>query len=172
VTVTEIWPPLRTRARPKETPVSDRSALQLYVYAMPEEDRAAVQRGIDDNCLEPYDDSGNGIALGVRYLTEEVPVGSAYDLGVHLLSKAPGTAFELWQDPVFQHAGRYVAHLPGIGTYEGACDSYGFPVVRLTEVLDSLAMEPDSASLFPEGHVAHHAPLFTALRIARAVRRP
>lgn len=107
--------------------MSDRSALQLYVYAMPAEDRAAVQLGIDDNCLAPYDDSGNGIVLGMRYQTEEVPIGSAYDLAVHLLIKAPGTAFELWQDPVFQHAGHYVAHLPGIGTYDGVCDSYGSP---------------------------------------------
>ncbi|MGP4049325.1 hypothetical protein [Streptomyces sp. 2A115] len=81
--------------------MSDRSALQLYVYALPDEDQAAVQLGIDDNGLEPYDDSGSGIVLGMRYLTEEVPVGSAYDLAVHLLSNAPGTAFELWQDPVW-----------------------------------------------------------------------
>lgn len=66
---------------------------------MPDEDRAAVQLGIDYNCLEPYDDSGSGIVLGMRYLTGEVPVGSAYDLAVHLLTEAPGTAFELWQDP-------------------------------------------------------------------------
>jgi hypothetical protein len=152
--------------------VSDRSALQLYVYALPDGDRAAVQLGIDDNCLEPYDDSGNGIVLGMEYLTEEVPVGSAYDLGVHLLSKAPGTAFELWQDPVFEHAGHYVAHLPGIGTYEGVCDSYGSPLVKLTEVLDALTMAPDSASPLPVDHVARHAPFFTALRRAQAARRP
>ncbi|MFJ8313994.1 MULTISPECIES: hypothetical protein [unclassified Streptomyces] len=152
--------------------MSDRSALQLYVYAMPDEDRAAVQLGIDDNCLEPYDDCGNGIVLGMRYLTEEVPVGSAHDLAVHLLTKAPGTAFELWQDPVFQHAGHYVAHLPGIGTYEGECDSYGSPLVKLTEVLDALPLGQDSAAPLPAGHVAHHAPFFTALRHAQAARRP
>ncbi|MFF1917088.1 hypothetical protein ACFVYE_37175 [Streptomyces sp. NPDC058239] len=152
--------------------MSDRSALQLYVYAMPAEDQAAVQLGIDDNCLEPYDDSSSDIVLGMRYLTEEVPVGSAYDLAVHLLTKAPGTAFELWQDPVFQHAGRYVAHLPGIGTYEGVCDSYGSPLVKLTEVLDALTMAQDSASPLPADHVAHHAPFFTALRRAQAARRP
>ncbi|WP_331765383.1 hypothetical protein OG747_53015 (plasmid) [Streptomyces sp. NBC_01384] len=152
--------------------MSDRSALQLYVYAMPDEDRAAVQLGIDDNCLEPYDDSSNGIVLGMRYLTEEVPVGSAYDLAVHLLTKAPGTAFELWQDPVFQHAGRYVAHLPRIGAYEGVCDSCGSPLVKLTEVLDALPLAQDSASPLPADHIAHHAPFFTALRRVQAARRP
>ncbi|WP_329375787.1 hypothetical protein [Streptomyces sp. NBC_01483] len=152
--------------------MSDRSALQLYIYAMPDEDRAAVQLGIDDNGLEPDDDSGDGIVLGVRYLTEEVPVGSAYDLAVHLLKEAPGTAFELWQDPVFEHAGRYVAHLPGIGAYEGVCDSYGSPLVKLTEVLDALTMAPDSTSALPADHVARHASFFTALRRAQTARRP
>jgi hypothetical protein len=152
--------------------VSDRSALQLYIYAMPAEDEAAVQLAIDDNCLEPYDDSSSGIVLGMRYLTEEVPVGSAYDLAVHLLTKAPSTAFELWQDPVFEHAGRYVAHLPGIGTYEGMCDSYGSPLVKLTEVLDALTMAQDSASALPADHVARHASFFTALRRAQTARQP
>jgi hypothetical protein len=99
--------------------MSDRSALRLYVYAMPAEDRTAVQLGIDDNCLGPYDASSSGIVLGMRYQTAEVRVGSAHDLAAHLLTNAPGTAFELWQDPVFEHPGHYVAHLPGIGTYEG-----------------------------------------------------
>ncbi|MFD7055552.1 hypothetical protein ACFWBS_41035 [Streptomyces mirabilis] len=152
--------------------MSDRSALQLYVYAMPEEDRAAVQLGIDGNCLEPYDDSSSGIVLGMRYLTEQVPVGSAHDLAVHLLMKAPGTAFELWQDPVFEHPGHYVAHLPGIGAYEGRCDSYGSPLVKLTEVLDTLTTAPDSASALPEDEFTRHGPFFAALRRAQAARRP
>ncbi|MFF3982345.1 hypothetical protein [Streptomyces sp. NPDC001828] len=152
--------------------MSDRSALHLYVYAMPDEDRAAVRRGIEDHCLEPYDNSGTGIVLGMRYLTEEVPVGSAHDLAVHLLTQAPCTAFELWQDPVFQDAGHYVAHLPGIGVYEGECDSYGSPLVKLTEVLDVLTVAAPNASPLPARHVAHHVPFFTALRRAQAARRP
>ncbi|MFH9967634.1 hypothetical protein ACH4PR_40785 [Streptomyces mirabilis] len=91
---------------------------------------------------------------------------------MHLLTKAPCTAFELWQDPVFEHAGRYVAHLPGIGTYEGVCDSYGSPLVKLTEVLDALIMAQDSASVLPADHVARHAPFFTALRRVQTARQP
>ena len=152
--------------------MSDRSALQLYVYAMPDKDQAAVQLGIDDNCLEPYDDSSSDIVLGTRYLTGEVPVGSAHDLAVHLLTKAPGTAFELWQDPVFEHPGHYVAHLPGIGTYEGACDSSGSPLVELPEVLDTLTTAPDSTSALLADHFTRHAPFFTALRRFQTARRP
>lgn len=152
--------------------MSDRSALQLYVYAMPDEDQAAVRLGIEDNCLEPYENSSSGIVLGMRYLTDEVPVGSAHDLAVHLLANAPGTAFELWQDPVFEHPGRYVAHLPGIGSYEGACDSYGSPLVKLTEVLDTLTTAPDGDAALAADHFTRHAPFFAALRRAQAARRP
>lgn len=152
--------------------MSDLSALQLYVYTMPEEDRAAVQLGIDDNCLEPYDASSSTIVLGMRYLTDEVPVGSAHDLAVHLLTKAPGTAFELWQDPVFEHPGHYVAHLPGLGTYEGRCDSQGSPLVKLTDVLDTLTRAPGSASGLPTDEFTRHGPLFAALRRAQTTRHP
>ncbi|WP_020124551.1 hypothetical protein [Streptomyces canus] len=152
--------------------MSDLSALHLYVYAMPEEDRAAVQLGIDDNCLEPYDTSSSTIVLGMRYLTDQVPVGSAHDLAVHLLTKAPGTAFELWQDPVFEHPGHYVAHLPGLGAYEGRCDSQGSPLVKLTEVLDTLTTAPDSTSGLPEDVFTRHEPFFSALRRAQAARYP
>ncbi|WP_415954360.1 hypothetical protein [Streptomyces sp. KLOTTS4A1] len=151
--------------------MSDRSALQLYIYALPEEDRAAAQLGIDDNCLEPCEPSSSDITLGVRYQTEQVPVGSAHGLAVHLLASAPGTAFELWQDPVFEHAGHYVAHLPGIGTYEGPCDSHGSPLVKLTEVLDTVATAPDSPSALPEDEFTRHGPFFAALQRAQAAPR-
>ncbi|RPF30262.1 hypothetical protein [Streptomyces sp. TLI_185] len=152
--------------------MSDRSALQLYVYAMPAKDRTAVQLGIDDNCLEPYDGSSSGIVPGMRYRTEQVPVGSAHDLAVHLLTNAPGTAFELWQDPVFEHPGHYVAHLPGIGSYEGVCDSYGVPLVKLTEVLDAPSGAREGTSGLREDHFTRHAPFFASLRRVQRARRP
>jgi hypothetical protein len=85
--------------------VSDRSALQLYVYAMPAEDQAAVQLGIEDNGLEPYENSRSGIVLGVRYMTDEVPVGSAHDLAVHLLTHAPGRASSCGRTPCMSTRG-------------------------------------------------------------------
>ncbi|GGP93023.1 hypothetical protein [Streptomyces melanogenes] len=151
--------------------MSDRSALQLYVYAVPEEDEAAVQRGITDNCLEPDTEGADGIVLGTRYLTDEVPVGSAYDLAAHLLTRAPGTAFELWQNPVHEHSGHYVAHLPGIGSYEGPCTADGSPYVKLSDVLDTLTAGPDDAPTLTADHLTRHAAFFTALRHARATRR-
>lgn len=152
--------------------MSDRSALQLYVYAMPDEDRAAVQLGIDDNCLEPYDDSSNGIVLGMRYLTEEVPVGSAYDLAVHLLTKAPGTAFELWQDPVFQH----MRPLRGAPSQDrrvrGRVRLLRLPAREADRGTRRPAPGAGQRLPLPADHIAHHAPFFTALRRVQAARRP
>ncbi|MGP4049328.1 hypothetical protein [Streptomyces sp. 2A115] len=75
-------------------------------------------------------------------------------------------------NPVFEHPGHYVAHLPGVGSYEGVCDSSGSPLVELTAVLDALITAPDSASAFPPDHLARLASFFAALRRVQTVRRP
>ncbi|MGK3943318.1 hypothetical protein ABK046_33375 [Streptomyces caeruleatus] len=73
---------------------------------------------------------------------------------------------------MFEHADHYVAHLPGLGTYEGRCDSKGSPLVKLTEVLDTLTASPERTSDLPEDAFTRHKPLFAALRRAHAARHP
>jgi len=125
----------------------DRSPLQLYVHHVSDADRPAVLAaiaayGLDLEFTEPQCAEGE-IALSYQYVYFESAPDSGKELAAYLLANAPGAEFEIWQDPATTESdGLYVGHVPGIGTYEAACDGKGRPYVPVTELAASLINQP------------------------------
>ncbi|MCM2430954.1 hypothetical protein [Streptomyces sp. RKAG337] len=126
--------------------MSDRSSLQLCVYSVGEDDRAAVLEAIDEEGMELVlggkGDDPASLALGQRYRVDETALSQANDLLVTLLQRAPSAAFKLWQDPEGPHDGQFVAHFPGVGTYESGCDADGTPQISVAEIIARLTAAP------------------------------
>ncbi|MFH0246398.1 hypothetical protein ACGRHY_29155 [Streptomyces sp. HK10] len=123
--------------------MSDRSPMQLRVYDVSPEDAPAVVQAIEDACLDcPWDRgqaSPTALALGELYGTDETPLGSAVELAAQLLATAPSAAFVVWQDPHYTANGVYIAHVPGVGTYEAPCDVDGKPQLAVRDLIGHLS---------------------------------
>lgn len=155
--------------------MSDRSPFQLYVYALTEDDEAAVLQAIAEvGDMEPDDPAatkhGTTIVRGMRYLTAETPLDTADEISAYLTEHAPSAVFELWRDPVYEFGGYYIAHVPGVGTYAGECDANGNPYVSLTALLDSAAATDEGTTVRDWIRAEHPqvANVLTALRPHKA----
>ncbi|MYZ33743.1 MULTISPECIES: hypothetical protein [unclassified Streptomyces] len=113
--------------------MSDRTPLQLYVYAVDDNDRPAVLEAIAEFSLALEWGQGETpprhLELGRCYGVHEATLGSSDDLANLLRSSAPSAVFTLWQDPYMTADGHLVAHVPGVGSYETGCDAEGTPHV-------------------------------------------
>ncbi|MFI6112754.1 hypothetical protein [Kitasatospora sp. NPDC051164] len=133
--------------------MSDRSPLQLYVYAVHEDEELAVLRAISDEDLNL--DWGNTeepeparLVLGACYGIHKTPLGSSDDLATALQEQAPTVVFKLWQDPHWSGAdGHLVAHVPGVGTYETGCTAEGVPHAGVAGLAKQLSAVPAGTSV-------------------------
>lgn len=124
--------------------MSDRSSLQILVYAVAEEDRAVVSDVLDAHVLLPdWDgDPSTPLVLGTCYGVHESPLGEVRELVREMQEQAPSAAFEAWQDPHPTADGEYFAHVPGLGTYTADCDAQGNPHVNVVPLTEHLAGLP------------------------------
>lgn len=114
--------------------------------------------------------------LGRMYCTDEVAVGASRDLTRALVTTAPSAAFVLWQDPVYEIPGDYIAHVPGVGTLDAECNAAGEPIVALKEVIPFFNTACGSARTQTEdnmgGQIRQHAQVIAALDALIRFRPP
>ncbi|WP_327378707.1 hypothetical protein OG393_32855 (plasmid) [Streptomyces sp. NBC_01216] len=128
--------------------MSDRSPMQLFVYAVHEDEEAAVLRAISDEALglewgDTEEPEPARLVLGACYGIHETPLGSSDDLATALQEQAPTAVFKLWQDPHWSGAdGHLVAHVPGVGTYETGCTAEGAPHTDVADLIKQLSAVP------------------------------
>jgi len=133
--------------------MSDRSPMQLFVYAVHEDEEAAVLRAISDEDLAldwggAEEPESARLVLGECYGIQETPLGRSDDLAATLQAQAPTAVFKLWQDPHYSGAdGHLVAHVPGVGTYETGCTADGVPHADITDLTKQLAAAPEGTSV-------------------------
>ncbi|MFF4205532.1 hypothetical protein ACFYZ8_33340 [Streptomyces sp. NPDC001668] len=122
--------------------------LQLLIYAISDAERPAALKAITEADLR----LGYGrrqptsLELGELYGTDEASVGKSAELADTLRRDAPSAAFEIWQDP-YATVGHYVAHVPGIGSYDSACDEDGTPLVDVLDMAQRLMALPSGTTV-------------------------
>ncbi|MHC3392422.1 hypothetical protein ACLQ2E_23590 [Streptomyces lavendulocolor] len=132
--------------------MSDRSSLQLYVYAVHEDEQDAVLRTIADEQLgldwgDTEEPGPASLVLGSCYGAHEMPLGSSDRLAATLQEQAPTAVFKLWQDPHWSGAdGHLVAHVPAVGTYETGCTAEGVPHASVAGLIKQLSAVPAGTS--------------------------
>jgi Protein of unknown function (DUF3145) len=112
--------------------MSDRTNFQVYVYECPEDQREAAAAAITD-IYDPDEGSTDDLAEGITVY--EARVGTADEVAAKLREAAPGASFYLWEDPCYEWLGDMYAYTPELGIFTAACDSYGEPVFKLSEVV-------------------------------------
>ncbi|WP_439681527.1 hypothetical protein [Embleya sp. MST-111070] len=126
--------------------MSDRSPLQLFVYAAHEDEHDVIMQIMDEEDFElewtDEEESRPGLVLGRRYGIDETPLGRWEDVATALRTRAPSAVFKLWQDPHYSADGRFVAHVPGVGTYETGCASDGTPCTDVPDLVELLTAAP------------------------------
>lgn len=129
--------------------MSDRSSLQIIVYAAADEDRAAVSDVLAAHVMLPDWDGETSapLALGIPYGAHESPLGEVRELVREMQEQAPSAVFEAWQDPHQVADGEYFAHVPGVGTYAADCDAQGNPHVDVTTLTNLLVSAPAGATV-------------------------
>jgi hypothetical protein len=100
--------------------MSDRVALQAWVWDCPNTERAGVTEALSGYVDAEFEgqislDTG-WLVLGRCYFTDEIPRGSAAELAGILREQAPGASWLLWEDPFEGSLGSLHAHTPGWGT--------------------------------------------------------
>ncbi|MFE9424361.1 hypothetical protein ACFYNO_15485 [Kitasatospora sp. NPDC006697] len=133
--------------------MSDRSPLQVYLYAVHEDEQDAVLRvfaeeelGLDWGDTEEPEPAR--LVLGECYGTHEIPLGSSDRLAAALQEQAPTAVFKLWQDPHWSGVdGHFVAHMPGVGTYKTGCTADGVPHTGVAGLAKQLAAVPAGISV-------------------------
>ncbi|MCG7522859.1 hypothetical protein MHW47_00115 [Streptomyces sp. OfavH-34-F] len=126
--------------------MSESSPLQMFVYSVHESEAKAVLEVMKEEDLD-LGSSTHGLVLGRRYGIDETPLSGAYDLSTALLQRAPSAVFKLWQHPVGEDDGRFVAHVPGVGTFGAGCDSEGTPRISVPELISQLADAPEEMTV-------------------------
>lgn len=106
--------------------MSNRAPTQAVIYQCPPSQVRAVLEVLDEYELAYADD--DELALGQRYLVEELPVGSSTEFTDRLTRNAPECGFLVWEDPAHQRLGTVHARVPGVGHFTGDCDPDGHPV--------------------------------------------
>ncbi|MEU6405362.1 hypothetical protein [Streptomyces sp. NPDC046985] len=131
--------------------MSNSSPLQMYVYSVHESEVQAVLEVMKEEGLDLEWSDGRSstpaLVLGRRYGIDETPTSGAYDLSTSLLQQAPSAVFKLWQDPVGEEDGNFVAHVPGVGTFGAGCDSEGTPRTSVPELISQLADAPEGMTV-------------------------
>lgn len=129
--------------------MSDHSPRSLTVYAVGDQDREVVLRAIVDQGMFLDGDEGSVpdmLELGRTYEVYEARFEYFSYFADDLRTEAPSAAFELWQAPCYR-MGRYIAHVPGAGSFETGCDSDGKPHIDLTALLQQLAAVPAATAV-------------------------
>lgn len=112
--------------------MGDRTALQITIYDCPENEVNAVLDVLEEYGLaEDWDirsaSSLPELQLGETYVVNEASCGSSDEIATHLENKAPGTSFEVWEDPKYEWLGSLNRYTPTLGAFGAECDADGQP---------------------------------------------
>lgn len=123
--------------------MSDRVAVQAWVWDCPNADRAVVVGAlagyVDAEFANEIGLETGWLVLGRRYFTEEISRGSARELAGLLREQAPGASWLLWEDPFEGSLGSLHAHTPALGDFDAECDGGGQVLFTLAEARAALA---------------------------------
>lgn len=111
--------------------MSDRSYLQLVIYACPPDQESTLRRIIDENGLAR---TAPGEPLIGEWFDEESPLGAYDEIADALIAAAPGCAFACWNNPKYEIPGGLTQYHPTLGAYHHDCDAYGEPTFTQSEV--------------------------------------
>jgi hypothetical protein len=128
--------------------------LQCYIYACPEDQRAAAAEVLSDLDIGWEPGSGEtgspagppALSLTEPYTDHAASCGTADDLAAELTRAAPGASFVLWEDPAYSWLGSLQAYTPALGAFSADCDADGnvvFTIGEVTHVLRENAGDAD-----------------------------
>lgn len=120
------------------TVMADRTPIEVRVFACPVEDVATVLEVLDDHGLLPHSGEPQ-LELCSGYISAEVPVGSSEEIAAALPRSA---AWQVWEDPKYEHLGEVHLHHPDLGVFRAECDAQGRAVFTADEV-DRMVTDAD-----------------------------
>ncbi|MEU5181190.1 DUF3145 family protein [Streptomyces longwoodensis] len=105
---------------------------------------------IRDHCMDTEWGTATApteLSFGTVYGAHEMPLGTVDELASLLQQEAPSAVFEVWQDPHQVADGKYIAHVPGVGTYIADCDAQGNPHVDVNVLHGRLSDCPEGMTV-------------------------
>ena len=132
----------------------NRTTMRLWVYACPEDQRAAALAAIrdtlgEDACTEFGFEVSGELNLAEPYYTPEFlneGTGEGLDLAVALVAAAPGVSFLMRVSPDECEPGAIYAYTPALGHYHGEINGDSEVVVTLERLLPLMAIPENGDS--------------------------
>ena len=119
--------------------MADRTPIEVRVFACPVECARTVVDVLDEHGLLPQS-SASGVELCRGYMRAEIPVGSSEEIAAAL---PRSSAWQVWEDPKYEHLGQVFLHHPDLGVFRAECDAYGRAVFSGDEVDQFVARTGD-----------------------------
>jgi hypothetical protein len=119
--------------------MADRTPIEVRVFACPVEDVGMVVDVLDEHGLLPQPPE-TGLELCRGYMRAESPVGSSEEIAAAL---PRSSAWQVWEDPKYEHLGQVFLHHPDLGVFRAECDAYGRAVFSGDEVDQIVARTGD-----------------------------
>lgn len=124
--------------------MGDYSGGHLIIHSTTPEDVPALLTFIDNIGMSV--ESGeqapeDSVWIEELYSVFETSISLVHDS--HLAEDAPHTAFTLWSEPKHEYLGDVQMHVPGLGAFQGVCDSEGDVQVTGATVKEFLDALPD-----------------------------
>jgi hypothetical protein len=149
--------------------MGDRTALQITIAECPESEVEDVLNILSEYGLGEDDP----LTLGVEYLNDEISCGSSDELASALREQAPGTSFEVWEDPKYEWLGSL--NVTAEGQHFGAeCDANGQALWTSEQVI-KVFTDVSEVSVLREHLGLHIYDRYTELQDAnegKVLRRP
>lgn len=119
--------------------MGDYTALQIAIYDCPEHEVATVMGilenyGLDEGWDVRSSSSLSELRLGEEYVVNDAPCGSSDDLAA-ALTAAPGTSYEVWEDPKYEWLGSLNRYTPTLDHWGAECDANGQPQFEVDQIL-------------------------------------
>jgi len=143
--------------------MSDRTNLQCYIYACPDDQKQAAADALSEMQLNwgCADATPRELVLNQPYTEDQARCGSAEELAAELREAAPGASFVLWEDPAYEWLGSLQAYTPELGEFAGECDADGQVVAVLAGILAEIdKVAGDAAAIRAALHRAMGGPWF------------
>jgi hypothetical protein len=152
--------------------MGDRSYMQVTIYNCPTR-RRKVAELLDEYVGLEFEDTvyDPPLAVGERYKTEEIVLGSMNELAGRLIDLAPRCSFIGWQDPFEGELGEFIAYCPRWGRFDGNCTGHGEVVLGHQE-LTAITDDPSNAYLARDTMLRLHAGDMIPAQLAAWQSRP
>jgi len=121
--------------------MGDTTNVQVYIYACPDDQRAAMLEILEYHRLSPdwYGPTGDTLELGQAYGSNYAAGDESEEIAAEIIEAAPGAVFQAWTDPAYEWLGSGVMYTPELGRFGYESDSNGEPQFGQAAVLDAIA---------------------------------